>query len=335
MSPLAAQLSFLQLFFITLVTTRSEKRLRHLVLVIVAAVAFSSLHCLREWQKAGFSSGYRPGFISGDPNYFSLTALMGLPLAFALLVGKERFKKWERVFLLGGLGATLLALVAAASRGALIGLGILIVLAAWRSRYRVKMFTGVALVFLPLLLLSPSSPINRMLNPTHGDQKSTGNRLSTWAAAVKMCMDYPLLGVGMGNFKNSVRAYGGQEEEDATVGEFIAHNTYLQIASEAGIPCLTLFVLIQLGTIRTARQVQRMMSDARPSIIYDTAFGIELGMVAFMVTAFFLSAEHTKLFWLTAFLAMALPSLAVRARRRAEEHQALEPIPGVRTVTAA
>jgi O-antigen ligase len=173
-----------------------------------------------------------------------------------------------------------------------------------------------ATVFLPLLLFSPSSPIQRLMNPTHGDQKSTDNRLTTWAATVKMSLDYPVFGVGMGNFKDVVGRYGA--EEDTTVGEFIAHNSYLQIAGEAGIPCLLAFVLIQVGTIRTARRVQRMTQDIRPSVVYDAAFGLELAIFAYAVTAFFVSAEHNKLFWLLAFLGMALPSFARRAVRRAE-----------------
>src|SRR5688572_13131332 len=87
MSALMSCISFLLLFFVTHVLVDSFGRLKMSLLVAVGSVAFASLYILREWQNMSglYGAGYRPGWVTGDPNYYSVSALLCLPLAFYLL----------------------------------------------------------------------------------------------------------------------------------------------------------------------------------------------------------------------------------------------------------
>jgi O-antigen ligase len=314
-SPMFSYLSFLGLFFITLTVVDSQRKLRFLLLVAVSSIGYASLHTLREWQKAGFSADYRPGWVTGDPNYYSLSVLLCLPFAYYLL--RPRQPRWERYLCMSCLGVTLLAFIAAASRGGLLGLVASGAIAAWRSprRWRWR-FVSVGLVLLPLMAVSPSSPVSRLFNPNWSDDYAANVRTALWSAGIRMAEANPLTGVGVGNFKAALRRYENPGDNLFN----IAHNTYIEIAAEMGIPALALFLALLTATFLSMGRVRLAARRAGAPLIARAAEGIQVGLGGYAVAIFFVSAEYQKLFWFLLFLSMCLPALLrqhVAARRRA------------------
>jgi len=122
-SPLMSFASFLVFLFVTLTLVDSLHRLRWVLLMAVGSVAYASLHVLREWQKYGdMAAGYRPGWVTGDPNYYSISALLCVPLAIYLL--RTGQPAWERWFCIGSIVVTVLGLTLAASRGGFLGMAV-------------------------------------------------------------------------------------------------------------------------------------------------------------------------------------------------------------------
>src|SRR5256712_13698545 len=120
-SPLMSFASFLVFLFVTLTLVDSLHRLRWGLLMAVGRCPYSSVHVLREWQKYGdMAAGYRPGWVTGDPNYYSISALLCVPLAIYLLRTEQ--PRWERWFCIGSIVGTGLGLTFAASRGGFVGL---------------------------------------------------------------------------------------------------------------------------------------------------------------------------------------------------------------------
>lgn len=305
-SPTLSYASFLALFIVTLNLVDSVHRLRWVLLVATGSMGYASLHIIREWQKSGFDFGYRPGWVTGDPNYFSLSALLALPFAFYLL--RPRQPRWERYFCLVCLGLTLIGLTLAASRGALLGLAASVLLAAWRSRHRTKILIGAVALLLPLMALSPSSPLGRLLNPTFSDRDSTESRLVVWAAGIRMIQSNPILGVGAGNFKPSLPRFLNRGESI----NLIAHNTYIGIGAELGLPALAVFVGILVATLRSSERIRRATRQSGPVLVGRAAEAIQVGLVGYAVAIFFVSAEYQKFFWLIVFLSGCLPALVRR-----------------------
>jgi O-antigen ligase len=311
-SPWLSYVSFLLFFFITLTLVDSTRRLRTVLLVAVGSVGFASAHVVREWQKYGGFGTYRPGYVTGDANYYSLSALLCIPVAFYLIGGRQR--PWERWFCRGCLALTILGLTAAASRGALLGLGAALVYACVVSRRRGRMLKLAFGVLLPLLLLSPSSPLPRLLSPDRSDQESSDTRLALWRAGLRMVEAHPVTGVGLGNFKWVVSRYDAPGESLGNV----AHNTYVEVAAELGIPGLVLWLGLLASTFRALTRIRRRTRDVPAAdLVHRAALGLQAGMVAFLVATFFVSATQQKLFWLAVFLTMCLPALAREAERRA------------------
>src|SRR2546427_6095414 len=107
-SPFLSFTSFLFLFVTTLILIDSRARLRRSLLLLIGATAFASLYVIRQWQQYHLVyAGFRPGGVSGDSNYFALLALVGLPLAFSLMLGEK--SPWIRLYCGGCLSVTVLA----------------------------------------------------------------------------------------------------------------------------------------------------------------------------------------------------------------------------------
>ena len=303
-SPFMSYFSFLSLFYITVAVVDSPSRLRNVLLAAIGSVALASLYVLREWQKYhGIYRNFRPGWVTGDPNYFTVSALLCLPVAFYMLQGDR--PKWEKVLCLGGLVMTVFAVILGASRGGFLGLLAASLLVVWRTRRRVRNLTIVGALLLSFSLVLPTSPVERLLKPSPGDHEAVEVRKAVWRAGLRMVWENPLTGIGSGNFKPMVGSYGDQDQSLKRV----AHNTYIEIAAELGLPGLFAFLGILFGSFYTLEQVRRKTIDSGQSLLHQVAQGIQAGLVSYMVASFFVSAQYQKLFWLMVFLTMCLPSL--------------------------
>jgi len=93
--------------------------------------------------------------------------------------------------------------------------------------------------------------IMSIINPT--DTSST-LRIALWESTIAMIMDKPLLGIGWGSYWLVYPEYDFFLN-NANVKIFHAHNMYLNIAAEIGIPGLIAFLSIMYGHVRLALSV--------------------------------------------------------------------------------
>ena len=307
--PYFSYLSFLMFFVVTLTVVDSQARLRMTFLVAIGSVAFASLHVIREWQKyGGMAAGYRPGWVTGDPNYFSISAVLCIPIAFYLL--RTAQPTWERRFCQFSLAVMIFALTLAASRGGFLGFVTAAVYAIARAERSVRLRWSLILllVLLPLSVVAPSSPLERFIAPNWYDEESAEVRKLLWTAGVNMMSAHPLDGVGLGSWKISLPAYSPATHELT----HIAHNAYVQIGAEIGLPALVAFVLMIGATLLALERVRRAWKDKRDSFGFNVAAAMQTGLIGYCVAAFFVSGEYQKLFWLMIFLSVCLAAIVER-----------------------
>ncbi len=303
-SPILSYSSFLALLFITLAVVDSLSRLRWVLLVAIGSEAFASLYVLREWQKyRSVYAQFRPGFVVGDANYFCVSAVLCLPIAFYLLLGRQRLL--ERLYCLGCLLLTLAAVAFSASRGGLLGLLVSFFFAVWHSRRRMRNFVLVMCLFIPMVAFSPTSPLRRLLRPNYSAQQSTENHKQILVAGLRMIVAHPLVGVGLGNFKLRMSSYADPDLQQ----QFIAHNAYLEVAAEMGLPALIVFVSILFFTFRTLSQLRARLAKSEPTLVLRAVQGIQAGLAGSCISLFFVSGQYQKLNWFIIFLVMCLPPL--------------------------
>jgi O-antigen ligase len=109
----------------------------------------------------------------------------------------------------------------------------------------------------------------------------------------------PLLGVGPGNFGHYYERYW-----QANPGAHqlrVVHNSYLEIASEIGIPALVAFLAFYLTVFRrTGEVLQRATANATLLV------ALRVSMVIAAVAALFVSEQLAAPFWVLAGLASAI-----------------------------
>jgi putative inorganic carbon (hco3(-)) transporter len=305
LSPLMTYSSFLLLYVITLSVIDSPKRLRWVLLATVGAVAVASLYVIREWQKyRSVFAGFRPGWVVGDPNYFTVSALFALPIAYYVMT--ERKGGWERWFCAGCFLLIALAVTVAASRGGFLGLVVAFVLIAIRSRKRTRNVLGAAGLCLALALIAPSSPLDRLLHPSKSDKESTNIRSELWSIGWKMIQQHPITGIGLGNFKPMVEDYA----DDDFRFRMVAHNSYIEIAAELGIPGLCVFLGMMLSTLHSLARAKRVAVAQRAPLLRYSALALQTGFIAAYTAICFVSGHYQKIFWLMIFVSMCVHSLS-------------------------
>ena len=304
---LVSYFSFFVLMLITMILVDTPRRLYWSLVVGVASVAWTSLYSIREWV-AGvrqWGPAFRPGWVAGDSNYFGVNVLLCLPVALVFLLNAK--KGWQRYFFLGCILLALAATMVGASRGGLLGFVAEFLYLLAHAKRRKVYLAVLSAVVIPFLVLSPASPVKRLLSPTHSDERSSMLRITGWKVGLNMIESHPLIGIGLGRYKQ----VGAQYDPS---GEFarephIAHNAYLEIAAEMGIPMLVLFLMIILATFRTLRTVRKRASAVGAESLALWSLGVQSGLVGALVAVFFVSGQYQKMFWLFISLSMCMPSL--------------------------
>jgi O-antigen ligase len=135
----------------------------------------------------------------------------------------------------------------------------------------------------------------------------------------------PFLGIGIGGFRPSVTHYEDTNEEEV---QSVAHNTYIELGAEMGLPGLVIFLMMYVSAFRMLERMRKQPGQAG-SLTSRVALAIQAGFVGAAACAFFLSAEYEKFPWLFLFLAMTMHNLPRRKRPRKERLTADSDLVGV------
>jgi O-antigen ligase len=131
-------------------------------------------------------------------------------------------------------------------------------------------------------------------------------RLELQKAALKMIVDHPVLGVGIGNFGISLfrgymdvaKVYGGPYHEVRAFVLTGAHNLYLDTAANMGLLGLgALLALIVYGW-KELKKFQRFFKHTNNFQMMNLCHGLEVSLAVFCLCSFFLHSLSTKYFWI-------------------------------------
>lgn len=234
------------LFFFTVAALVRRGRLGlSLVVSLVAGATLVSLRGIAEYAGA-YSSGnpsWRIFATFFNPNFLAGYLVITIPVTWGLLVywlratGDDPRMRLYRLLLTVAAWLQMSALVLTGSRA---GLGAMVVSMAIFSLLQLRhlpMDYWLRLASVGVLLAGVvwlASPAAQRLTPQVAQQEvySGAFRVETWKGAARMIQQNPLLGVGMGSFDWQYPAYAH------TGYTRNAHSSYLDLASEAGLPAL-------------------------------------------------------------------------------------------------
>ena len=295
---------------------RSERDLKRIVVACAAIMAAVFPYALRQMYRFGG----RLGVGLHESNYFALVLVLVLPLSFVLA---REARGYRRLLWLVATGVICLELMLTGSRGGFLGFVLALTLVALRLlKSSVPALAGGAVAALLLLFIVPN-PMTRRLTASglsddardSGIEASNRQRLAELKGGLRMVAENPLTGVGLGNFKAELPKYVQVEQSN------IAHNTYLELAAELGLPALVAFCFVAVSALRSLERSAILARQAGDRWLRELALGLQAGLAGYLLGALFLSAQYEKFFWLVMFLSICLERVT-RRKARVVRHQA-------------
>jgi O-antigen ligase len=240
-----------------------------------------------------------------DPNLLAVTLL--LPIGCALGESLRAHTRGRRLLAYAALVLMALVVLLSQSRSALLALGALLVVATWKLKLDRRLLVGAALAVLAVAA-SSTDVLDAMLARFRLDSLEKGSgRSDLLAMGLESLSRHWAYGSGPGTFRVTYRVLGlfGSDR----LIEADAHNLYLQVAVEMGLPGLALLLaaLVSLW-MRLARAVPTAGSIP-PGLMQGV-------LLSFSIAAAFLPVWRLKLFWMMLGLAMMV---AGHAEERAAE----------------
>lgn len=245
--------------------------------------------------------GYSTGFL-GNASELGLAVLVMLPFAFYLIPSAStRFRK----FLLGFLAVIfLVSIVVCGARGAFLGLVAVFGILFWQSKHKLAIGFSAMLLVAIIVPLLPQQYLDRIGSTANYEEDESANiRLTLWTAGVRMMLDRPLFGVGVGNFST---AYGSLYREAGSADLWWEpHNIFVQAGSENGFVGLAAFILIMIVTFRTTSKSRRLLANLPGDHRFKIGIlhSIDLGLIGYIVSGCFITSTYYPHLYLMALLA--------------------------------
>lgn len=309
-------IEFTKTFLIALLMTAmvdSEKRARWLLLGTVAAIGFLAFRSnIGILLTMGQTRIYGPGGAFEDNNDYALLLNVAAPIAFYTARGEQ--KPWLRRSCYALSAMMMITVLFTLSRGGFLGLCAVLFGLALKSKYKLTGLLAVVLIGSITFVLLPGRVIERVgtISTASETDQSAQMRFNSWRVCLQIMGDHPLLGIGP---RNMLELYGRYLESDTIR---VAHNSFLQMAVDAGIPALLVFLgLMLLSFLRLRRARQTMKTRAPDSPLITYSHGLEIALVGYFVSANFLSRHDLELLYEVFALATSFYLLAREREREA------------------
>lgn len=182
-----------------------------------------------------------------DPNDLGLTLALAIPMAWYLATRSG--SKWPRLFYRLYLPASFMAVLLTASRAAFIAMLIGSLYVLWSTQRlsilkRFALLAGIGAAGWGLLQFLPKTSWLRLM--TIGAELTSGTlggRVGIWRDGLRVFVDHPLCGVGVGAFRSGLlltqRTY-----------EAAPHNLFLSVLVGQGLIGLLLFFVVVFSAMR-------------------------------------------------------------------------------------
>lgn len=252
----------------------------------------------------------------GTANELASLMVTAVALATGLLLGLRR-APLLRALLFAAAVICLIALFLTLSRGGLVALaGALVVAVLVGGRQRIGAAAVVTLIGLTAIgyFAFGATEDARERVTTFGS--GTG-RTDIWTIGWRMVEAQPLQGVGVGNFQTASVHYllepGTILRDDFIVDRpQVAHNTYLHVLAETGVPGLLLYLALLAAGTMAAWRAATLFTSRGDLLMERCARAVVVALAAVFIADFFVSEQLSKTLWLLIGLGPALLAIARR-----------------------
>jgi putative inorganic carbon (HCO3(-)) transporter len=234
-----------------------------------------------------------------DPNFFGQMLVAALP--FALVPAFVDRSKRNRILAVAACVPILAGIIFTYSRGA--GLAVLILgVCLFFLRYLKLRYALLFAVVITVVVLSSPGYLDRISSITEistkhevGADTSIKERSGIIKTGLKVFLQHPLLGVGVGQATNYIELTGVGYA--AGVRGMAPHNLYLQLLVETGILGFVCFLSIAYFTTRNLLRASRYWIARRPEYAH-ICIAFMLAIIGFLSTSLFLHLAYPRFYWM-------------------------------------
>lgn len=269
----------------------TKRHIKMAITVILLCLIMVVPSALAGWASGSSADGRAAASFSMGTNSNRLAFLCLMQAAFWWYLGQTQKSHTMRLIIYGVIGSLVLTVLLTASRSGFLGLGVLFYLLT-RDRGAVKggriqvvllacLMIGMMFTIVPQENLDRIANLNPLAQGRGGNigTHSTERRVETVGLGWEIFLEYPIFGVGLGNFREVAR----QVYNDPFYRP--PHNSYIWALSECGIFCFLLFLVLYGVTIRDIRWIQR--SPATPADLRWIAAALEPSVFLLLFYSFF------------------------------------------------
>ncbi|MCM8773779.1 MAG: O-antigen ligase family protein [Candidatus Omnitrophica bacterium] len=302
-------------FFLAYNIVRDKNVCKAVIYTMTFVIFLAGVMAIRDYMNFGVSASSlekaRIGGITAQPNQLAAFFVYYMFLyAGFILTYYNNFRSW---LLLLPMAVAFRGIMVTFSRGGYVafacgGLGL--------SFFRSKLLFILSTAGLVFMIMNPQflpAGIRYRMNMTIEEkdyvsseleenlEPSSARRIEAWRGGIAMIKDKPLFGVGYGLFPYFLPRY------NPNIQEMDAHNSYLIIAAEQGLPTLIVFLSIVFLLFRYSNWVYRNTKD---KFYKAVSLGFLGGLSGLLVANIFgsrlNSTEISGYFWILAGIIMRI-----------------------------
>ena len=288
----------LVMLVVTIMLTQSRERLRTLLIVAAMSIGFygvrGGIWALITGGEQGYALGPDGSFI-GDNNGLALALDMTLPILLFLAL-EER----GRLRVLLGMTAvlTFVTLPFTYSRGGALGLLVVLMMFAARSRWKWAVIPAGVLAAFVVVSFLPMRWFDRMNTiAAYTEDGSAMSRLHAWQIGWALAIDNPIVGGGYQVFPN--RDIWIKYLPDMTwTKPQSAHSIYFQVLGEHGFVGFGLFIGVLVSTLLSLNAIRRRARRLPDGDWFrNYAYMVQTSILAFMAAGAFYNLAYFDLIY--------------------------------------
>ena len=300
------------LYFVACMTINDKIKTQYLAFIMVISTIYmiywinEQYFILHRYGRLGGPTDQYGGSVYADQNAFAMFFVTGLPFIYYLgWYLKNKLLRytlwlivpfgWHAIFLTG-------------SRGGLLGLCTIVLVAALRSPKRI-----IGLALIPLFIVTyfwQAGPVMRQRTATitqYEQEGSAQGRINAWKVATKMISHHPLFGVGLSAFGPAFPDFSDERPREA-------HNTFFQIAAESGIIAGLMYLLVLWTNLKDLLRNSRILreQDDKSEFLFYLNEALLTSLIGFVVCSMFLSLQVYEIFYYLCVLINAITYISLR-----------------------
>ena len=298
---------------------QNRERLRWLLLVVAVSIGY---YGARGGLGVFITGGNYP--VMGPPGGtgFSSNNAIGLAMNMCMPVfwylAREEPRRWARYALYATSALTVVAVPFTYSRGAVLGLGVVLCLLVLKAnlRYLPLLAGGLVVAAVLLFTIAPEKLVSRVESIQEYEEDGSANaRLMAWQVGLQLARDHPVMGGGFWVY-NHPAIWEQYAPEEGKHMMFDAHSIYFNLLGEHGVIGLGLFLVLMAIALWNLRRVHRVVRG-RPDLQWASRYAhmLEVALIGYLVTGTFMSVAYFDLTYQFLVIAVLVKHLAVQGVR--------------------